>query len=370
MDLKDQQDSETFDMEVNKNNEEREPQQIDPEMNQPKPRKKSSHQNNGDPEAGKLIKESRTRNFEEADPDNLCKLCEDDFCDPITLSCGHQVCRKCFESQACKRLQRKQRIRCPKCGDGLTVDDVKNYIHSNDMRLFHDVKGHIKVECNPRHFFCPEEGCDKTVEGHNAKTNTPKFVTCDNGHSFCILCNHPKHEGKNCEEAKPILRLFDNPKTRRCPHCKNLVQIQKLVAYHNPECQVCGKNFPKQKRKHRSTLANVLIYIFLVFLVPGMFGRYLYKKTGLKYDLKGKEKTELIGKPKPQNEASRWIMAMKIVIIVVVVIALALGGEAIVAPCAYVWRIVAHLEERAESKEFKDCFKLCHDEIESDSQYT
>ncbi|CAI2361802.1 unnamed protein product [Moneuplotes crassus] len=319
----------------------------------------------------------------DGNPENDCDWCKQDFYDPVTLPCEHQICRKCFQRVIHKRLKVRRIVRCLTCKEKAPLDYLKKYMKKKDRKLFKKVRDHIKVESNPKLHFCPIEGCPKVVEGIKGKKNTPKFVTCANGHSFCILCNQIKHKGKTCEEAKSKWSFYDNPKTRRCPHCKTIIQITKVVDAHDLECQVCGNKVPEQKRKHRSTLGNILTYVFLIFMTPFSAAKKVYKSTGLKDDLKPKDEyddsddEEEKNKEREERESKMPVKippglkkAGKILLVVLTIVVMIFGGAVILAPCAYFMRIKSHMEETEEKLSFKNQFDLDSDEEESDSEYT
>ncbi|EDO41454.1 predicted protein, partial [Nematostella vectensis] len=56
----------------------------------------------------------------------LCPICLDEFKEPKTLSCMHDLCRKCLEDMAARESSRV--IRCPLCRSEIDIPrgGVKN----------------------------------------------------------------------------------------------------------------------------------------------------------------------------------------------------------------------------------------------------
>jgi ariadne-1 len=57
--------------------------------------------------------------------------------------------------------------------------------------------------------WCPQPGCGLAVDSATA-AGQGKFVTCGQGHSFCLECKHEAHAPASCDCVKKWLQKCDD----------------------------------------------------------------------------------------------------------------------------------------------------------------
>ncbi|CAI2372621.1 unnamed protein product [Moneuplotes crassus] len=273
-----------------------------------------------------------------------CVYCHNPLCDPVKLKCGHQICKCCLASHLKTRLNLRFSPNCPKCDASETWSDKQTYLSDDCKDNISKVKYEVNVHKDHKKQFCPM--CREVTDVRSNITNSSKSAKCNNGHEFCILCNKPKHTGP-CKKANTFWRIWNDQFTRRCPNCRDIIQVWMYQDQSVIECQRCHTKLEPNKFKHLSPLGHILVYVFLVFIIPVYVGMWVYKK------LKAKDTSHTHER---RNECLAVLTAIGIILCIIGVVALmASGGTLIVAPFAYCMAIARHVNQcREEERNLKE----------------
>ena len=108
-----------------------------------------------------------------------------------------------------------------KCKTKLSSEFIIKHLH-NDERLinkYNKFKKRNELYGDPNVKFCPIPDCDSYVRRSNEKE---KYVTCENGHNFCFICNKNWHGKKLCSEQidKDFKKWKKDKIVKRCPKCR------------------------------------------------------------------------------------------------------------------------------------------------------
>ena len=232
------------------------------------------------------------------------------------------------------------------------MDEIPLNLHPLAQKL----NSHLEIEENPRLQFCPMKFWKRPVDIGNSLTNDPRGVTWEWSHSFCILCNNPKHEGKGCDEAKGFWMFYDNPKTRRCPKCRNVLQIWNMVDKLNPEWEICDTRLEPQKEVHLSTLSYILWYIFMIFQLPGYLAKKVFFYLRDKWVKGGNGENNI-------SESEVWLIYTAIVFIVIWVFLIVIIFGPIFWVIGYIKVIHMNYQQRKEEARLREEFRLKDNEI-------
>ena len=65
---------------------------------------------------------------------------------------------------------------------------------------------------------CPNPDCDSFLK----KSNSSKYVQCQNGHKYCFDCLNPPHGKNPCEQKleKQFMKWKKGKRVKRCPRCQ------------------------------------------------------------------------------------------------------------------------------------------------------
>ncbi|CAI2361060.1 unnamed protein product [Moneuplotes crassus] len=284
----------------------------------------------------------------------------------MKLKCNHRICKSCHEEAMKKRFEQKKPFKCPRCINPKAFELMNDDIPPNLLGLFNKLQKYRDVEAKLHLQHCPSPGCEKLVQvcsdvqgGENSYLgNEPRGVTCECGHSFCVLCNRPKHDGINCEESKEFCRLYDNPNTRRCPECKNILQVWNMMNKKKVECLVCDTKLEPQDKIHLSPLAFTLTYIFMVFILPVYLGRMVYKRLRARWvkDPEIPDDDSLDGIEEISASCTKCLLITAAVLIGILVgIGVTLGGP-IFWIIGYIRVCKLHAAQRREQAKFREEF--------------
>ena len=143
---------------------------------------------------------------------------------PVELPCGHKAWNFCWNRYRKRNLVLRGIIGCPQCEKTLRDELLKKK---------------AEAASDPTKQFCPFMFCDKIVDVRKIDLSNPKTITCEDGHSFCDVCNEQYHGNLSCRNAKPFLKLYDEPKTILCPYWNIIIQLSKLSKTEIITCEFC-----------------------------------------------------------------------------------------------------------------------------------
>lgn len=247
-------------------------------------------------EKTRLTLKERFRNTE------VCSICEEEIvCEdvPLSLSCGHEFCRSCWESYLNVKIKegKAHNIQCPAfdCSALVPVETIESLVSREMARRYLQFDIKAFVESNPNLKWCPSPGCAQavrlpssmlpsepvTMEGSSSQETDAMIVDCGRGHFFCWHCLHEAHAPCSCElwskwlkkiaEMMPKISTSQDvsecPETetvantlwlvtnsKPCPNCKS--PIQKNEGCNHMKCTKCKYEFCwvclEQWKKHSS----------------------------------------------------------------------------------------------------------------------
>lgn len=247
-------------------------------------------------EKTKLPIKSNFRNSE------VCSICEEEIVYedvPLSLSCGHEFCRSCWESYLNVKIRegKAHDIQCPAfdCSSLVPVETIESLVSREMARKYLQFDIKAFVESNPNLKWCPSPGCGQAVrlpsstvlpasvavDASSSKETEALIVDCGKGHFFCWYCLYEAHAPCSCElwnqwlkkiaEMMPKIPLTADisecPETetvantlwlvtnsKACPNCKS--PIQKNEGCNHMKCTKCKYEFCwvclEQWKKHSS----------------------------------------------------------------------------------------------------------------------
>ncbi|XP_015762798.1 PREDICTED: ankyrin repeat and IBR domain-containing protein 1-like [Acropora digitifera] len=218
----------------------------------------------------------------------ICSICDGEIVYEdvsLSLSCGHEFCRSCWESYLNVKIKegKAHNIQCPgfDCSSLVPVETIESLV-SREMAsryLQFDIKAF--VESNPNLKWCPSPGCGQAVrlpssmlpsspvavDSYSSKETEAMIVDCGKGHFFCCsnltLINYfdiKYYEGAFVES---------NPNLKWCPSpgCGQAVRLPSSMLPSSPvavdsyssketEAMICKYEFCwvclEQWKKHSS----------------------------------------------------------------------------------------------------------------------
>ncbi|CAH3191983.1 unnamed protein product [Porites evermanni] len=253
----------------------------------------------GNAELEEKAKLARKSNFRSSE---VCSICVEEIVYedvPLSLSCGHEFCRSCWERYLNEKIKdgKAHGIQCPAfdCSALVPVETIESLV-SREMakRYLHfDIKEF--VESNPSLKWCPFPRCGRAVrlplsmlpsspvarEVSSSEETEPMIVDCGQGHFFCWHCAQEAHAPCSCELWRKWLKkiaemmpkipttkdVSECPETevvantlwlvtnsKCCPNCKS--PIQKNEGCNHMKCTKCKHEFCwvclEQWKKHSS----------------------------------------------------------------------------------------------------------------------
>lgn len=136
-----------------------------------------------------------------------CPICLEPTKDSIRLSCGHQLCRACFEAQCQVADPHGLPIRCfgkqNTCRKPVSIQDFCKYLPSGslDQLLGTSLDVHLRNHWD-RFQPCVTTGCPNIFPVTAAPTShvCPRCLAC-----ICTRCKTLSHEGIGCQENKRLV---------------------------------------------------------------------------------------------------------------------------------------------------------------------
>ncbi|XP_078345058.1 ankyrin repeat and IBR domain-containing protein 1-like [Oculina patagonica] len=232
----------------------------------------------------------------------VCSICEDRIVYedvPLSLSCGHEFCRSCWEGYLNVKIKegKAHSIQCPAydCSALVPVETIESLVSREMARRYLQFDIKAFVESNPTLKWCPSPGCGQAVrlpssmlpslnvavEASSSEETEPMIVDCGKGHFFCWHCLNEAHAPCACQlwskwlkkiaEMMPKIPTTEDisecPETevvantlwlvtnsKSCPNCKS--PIQKNEGCNHMKCTKCKHEFCwvclEQWKKHSS----------------------------------------------------------------------------------------------------------------------
>mmetsp|Transcript_17885 Transcript_17885/g.30055 ORF Transcript_17885/g.30055 Transcript_17885/m.30055 type:complete len:586 (+) Transcript_17885:274-2031(+) len=180
-----------------------------------------------------------------------CQICRGEGPIKVTaLACGHVFCDTCWGQYLTMKINEADtQIVCPEQACKLhvsedvvaalcqpaTVDKYRNYV----LESF--------VNESRTTVWCPRADCGLAVV---ASSSSSKYVTCQQGHSFCIKCKAEAHAPAGCDIVLAWMKKCDDDSetfnwlsanTQDCPKCHST--IEKNGGCNHMTCRKCKFEF-------------------------------------------------------------------------------------------------------------------------------
>mmetsp|Transcript_10394 Transcript_10394/g.12172 ORF Transcript_10394/g.12172 Transcript_10394/m.12172 type:complete len:583 (-) Transcript_10394:534-2282(-) len=180
-----------------------------------------------------------------------CSICRSDGPQTVScLGCGHKYCDGCWNRYLGLKVDEAEtRIVCPEPSCRLQVppDMITKLCDAAQLEKYHSFMANSFVDDSKTAVWCPQAGCCLSVDIGNTSS---KFVTCQQGHSFCIECRQEMHAPADCETVKAWLqKCADDSETfnwlsvntQDCPKCH--ATIEKNGGCNHMTCRKCKHDF-------------------------------------------------------------------------------------------------------------------------------
>lgn len=136
-----------------------------------------------------------------------CPICLDPIKDAIRLSCGHQLCRACFEAQCQVADSHGLPIRCfgklNTCRKPVSIQDFCKYLPSGSLDHLLEASLDVHLRNHSDRFQqCVTTDCPNIFPVTDAPTShvCPQCLAC-----ICTRCKTLSHEGLVCQENKRLV---------------------------------------------------------------------------------------------------------------------------------------------------------------------
>ena len=172
-----------------------------------------------------LIKDN---NIDNDYADGKCELCFEEIYkkDKIknTIPCGHLFCSNCWFNYLKTLISESKvdNIKCMNqyCYDYISEDFILKHI-SEDKKLlekYKRFKKRVEIFKDKNKKLCPNPDCDSFLQ----KSETSKYVECENGHKYCFECLKPPHGNESCDKNidKQLMNWKKGKRVKKCPRCQ------------------------------------------------------------------------------------------------------------------------------------------------------
>ena len=158
-----------------------------------------------------------------------------------TLPCGHLFCTHCwFNYLKTSILEAKvDNIECMnhECNEEVSEDFIMKHIFENQnlIEKYKKFKKRAEIIKDKNKKLCPKPDCDSFL----LKSEKSKYVSCENGHTFCFECLKPPHGNKSCDSnlEKEFINWTKGKRVKRCPRCK--MYTEKNEGCNHMTCASC-----------------------------------------------------------------------------------------------------------------------------------
>ncbi|CAI2360877.1 unnamed protein product [Moneuplotes crassus] len=188
-----------------------------------------------------IKEEESEQSINRDEPHFTCNICYSDYpqSQQFSLRCGHQFCKPCLSNMLQVNITegRIANINCAYYGCELlyTESDIRAIIQDQEViEKYLKFKENYEVNLDASRQWCPEPNCDLWVQG----SISDRKVTCDNGHTFCFVCQAPWHSGSCKDQLEhQLLDYISENKVAKCPKCK--IRTEKNFGCNHMTC-ICG----------------------------------------------------------------------------------------------------------------------------------
>ena len=176
----------------------------------------------------KIIEENKKDNIDDDFLLDECQVCYDELTkedkDLNKIKCGHLFCSPCwFNYLKTLILEAKvDNISCMDhgCKEIMTEDFILKHISKDDNLIlkYNKFKKRAEIIKDKDKKLCPNPDCDSFLK----KSNSSKYVQCQNGHKYCFDCLNPPHGKNPCEQKleKQFMKWKKGKRVKRCPRCQ------------------------------------------------------------------------------------------------------------------------------------------------------
>jgi hypothetical protein len=123
------------------------------------------------------------------------------------------------------------------CQNHISDDFVMKHISHNDnlVEKYKKFKKRSEIIKDKNKKLCPKPNCDSFLQ----KSNKSKYVTCENGHTYCFECLKPPHGNKSCDLnlENEFIKWTKGKRVKRCPRCK--MYTEKNEGCNHMTCTNC-----------------------------------------------------------------------------------------------------------------------------------
>ena len=106
------------------------------------------------------------------------------------------------------------------CKEIISEEFILKHISANEdlMEKYKKFKKRAGIINDKNKKLCPKPDCDSFLE----KSNSSKYVKCENGHEYCFECLKPPHGNKSCAQTqeKLFMKWKKDKRVKRCPKCQ------------------------------------------------------------------------------------------------------------------------------------------------------
>ena len=135
------------------------------------------------------------------------------------------------------------------CNDEISEDFIMKHISENNnlIEKYKKFKKRAEIIKDKNKKICPKPDCDSFLQ----KSNESKYVSCENGHTYCFECLNPPHGNKSCDIKleKEFINWTNDKRVKRCPRCKMYTEKNEgcnhmtCVACKYQWCWLCEKQY-------------------------------------------------------------------------------------------------------------------------------
>ena len=174
-----------------------------------------------------------------------CEVCYDEISQEDQklnkMPCGHLFCTHCwFNYLKTSILEAKvDKLKCMEhgCNEIVSEDFIMRHISENNelIEKYNKFKKRAEIIKDKNKKICPKPDCDSFLQ----KSQTSKYVECENGHKYCFDCLKPPHGNNQCDfnMEKQFMKWKKGKRVKRCPRCQ--MYTEKNEGCNHMTCVSC-----------------------------------------------------------------------------------------------------------------------------------
>jgi len=180
-----------------------------------------------------------------------CPICRGDGPSKVTaLACGHTYCDTCWGRYLTMKVNEADtQIICPEpsCTLHVPEDVVGALCSAETLAKYRNYVLESFVNESRTTVWCPRPACGLAVD---VSTSSSKYVSCAQGHSFCVKCRAEAHAPADCDIVNAWMKKCDDDSetfnwlsanTQDCPKCHAC--IEKNGGCNHMTCRKCKFEF-------------------------------------------------------------------------------------------------------------------------------